>query len=102
MNVETKEPSELHVEQRPREELLELELPFFVTLGSLEMPLAQIQQLDAGAVLPLGRAAEGPVSLVVGGRTIARGELVVVDGCFGIKVDTVETAERRLTTLARV
>lgn len=89
-------------ERRPSEVLLELELPFVVTLGSVELELAQIQQLDAGAVLPLGRAAEGPVSLVVGGRVVARGELVVVDGCFGVRVDSVETAERRLTTLARV
>lgn len=87
---------------RPPELLLELELPFALTLGSVEMELGQIQQLDAGSVVPLGRAADGPVNLVVGGRVIARGELVVVDGCFGIKIDTVETAERRLTTLGRV
>jgi flagellar motor switch/type III secretory pathway protein FliN len=102
LSVDLESPSELAAEGRPPEVLMELELPFALTLGSLEMELAQIQQLDAGAVLPLGKSADGPVTLVVGGRVIARGELVVVDGCFGIKIDTVEPAERRLTTLARV
>jgi flagellar motor switch protein FliN/FliY len=87
---------------RPSDVLLDLELPFALTLGSVELSLGELHGLEPGAVLPLGRAADGPVNLVVGGRTVARGELVVVDGCFGIRVATVETAERRLSSLGRV
>lgn len=88
-------------DRRPPEVLLDIEIPFAVTLGSVEMTLGEIQQLDTGAVLPLGRVTEGQVQLVVGGRVLARGELVVVDGCFGIRVATVESPERRLTSLGR-
>jgi flagellar motor switch protein FliN len=90
------------VNGRPSEVLLDLELPFTVTLGSIELTLGEIQQLEAGSVVPLGRGAEGPVQLVVGGRVIARGELVVIDDCFGIRIASVEPHERRLSSLGRV
>jgi flagellar motor switch protein FliN/FliY len=88
--------------ERPPEALLELELPFALRLASVEMELSKLQELDTGALIPLGRSADGDINLVVGGRVIARGQLVVVDGCFGIQIDSVETAERRLKTLGRV
>ena len=88
--------------ERPPESLLELELPFALRLASVEMELAKLQELDTGALIPLGRSADGDINLVVGGRVIARGQLVVVDGCFGIQIDSVETTERRLKTLGRV
>lgn len=87
---------------RPSDVLLDLELPFALRLGSVELELGQIQQLDQGAVIPLDRAADGAVSLVVGGRVVARGKLVVVDGYFGIQIESVETAERRLSSLGRL
>lgn len=87
--------------QRPSQVLLDLELPFALTLGSVELELGQIQQLDPGAVIPLSRAADSAASLVVGGRVVARGGLVVVDGRFGIRVESVETEERRLKSVAR-
>ncbi len=95
-------PESVPADGRPSDVLLDLELPFAITLGSVEMELGQVQQLETGSILPLGRSADGPVNLVVGGRVVARGELVVVDGCFGLRVQSVETAERRLTSLGRL
>jgi len=50
-----------------------------VVLGSVTMPVASLVKLAKGSVVPLDRKIGEPVDLVVNGRTIARGEIVMVD-----------------------
>jgi flagellar motor switch protein FliN len=50
-----------------------------VVLGSAVMPVANLTKLGRGAVIPLDRRVGEPVEVVVNGRIIARGEVVVVD-----------------------
>lgn len=60
-----------------------------IVLGSATMPVSGLAKLGRGAVIPLDRRVGEPVDVVVNGRTIARGEVVVMDegtSRFGIKL----------------
>jgi flagellar motor switch protein FliN/FliY len=63
-----------------------------VVLGSATLPVANLVKLARGAIIPLDRKVGEPVDVVVNGRTVARGEVVVVDEAtsrFGIKLTEV-------------
>lgn len=63
-----------------------------VVLGSATMPVANLTKLGRGAVIPLDRRVGEPVDVVVNGRVVARGEVVVVDEAtsrFGISLTEV-------------
>jgi flagellar motor switch protein FliN/FliY len=63
-----------------------------VVLGSATMPVANLTKLGRGAVIPLDRRVGEPVDVVVNGRIVARGEVVVVDEAtsrFGISLTEV-------------
>ena len=63
-----------------------------IVLGSATMPVANLMKLGRGAVIPLDRRVGEPVDVVVNGRVVARGEVVVVDEAtsrFGIKLTEV-------------
>jgi flagellar motor switch protein FliN/FliY len=63
-----------------------------IVLGSATMPVANLVKLGKGAVIPLDRKVGEPVDVVVNGRVVARGEVVVVDegtSRFGISLTEV-------------
>ena len=64
------------------------ELPVEVVceLGRVSMSGRELLELRPGAVIPVGRPLAGPVDLTVGGRVVARGELVDVEGEIGVRV----------------
>jgi flagellar motor switch protein FliN/FliY len=76
---------------------LDLELPVEVWMASEDVPLDRLLDLEPGGVLPLSRDPDGPVDLVVNGVVVASGELVVVDGRFGLRI--VSTALQKLAGL---
>ena len=60
-----------------------------IVLGSATMPVSNLMKLGRGAIIPLDRRVSEPVDVVVNGRVVARGEVVVVDEAtsrFGIKL----------------
>jgi type III secretion protein Q len=57
-----------------------------VELGRVAVTLADLARVEPGAVLPLGLARRGLVTLRLGGRELAEGELVDVDGTVGVRV----------------
>jgi type III secretion system YscQ/HrcQ family protein len=75
----------------PTHESLLRELPIQVTceIGRVTLSAREILDLRPGAVLPVGRPLAGPVDLTTGGRILARGELVDVEGEIGIRVTEV-------------
>jgi flagellar motor switch protein FliN len=75
-----------------------LDVPLSVTLrfGERHMPLRDILQLNSGAVIELNRRADEPVELFLDERVIARGNVVVVDGCYGLRVTEVCSAPVRM------
>ncbi len=63
-----------------------------IELARVDVPLAEIARLEPGAALPLAIDRRGLVTLRVGERAIARGELVDVDGAVGVRVLSLEVA----------
>lgn len=75
--------------------LLDIDLPLVVRFGSTDMPLKALSGIGPGSLIDLARAPEDPVDVLVGGRLVARGEVVVVSGSYGIRiVDVVGERER--------
>ena len=59
------------------------------------MPLRQLTRLGPGSVIDLGRSPDDPVEVLVSNRVVARGEVVVVSGSYGIRIlDVVSQRER--------
>jgi len=66
--------------------LLDVELEVMLRFGERRMPLREILELGAGSVVELDRGVEEPVDLLLEGKLLARGEVVVVDGNYGLRV----------------
>lgn len=66
--------------------ILDVQVEVTVQLGSAELPMKEIVELSPGAVIQLRQQAKDPVALLVNGRLVAYGEVVVVEDNFGIKV----------------
>ena len=79
--------------------LLDIELQASLRFGSREMPLSEILEMVPGDVVPLDRPVDAPVDLVVGDRIVARGEVVLVDGNYGLRVTEVAEPRKRLETV---
>jgi flagellar motor switch protein FliN len=65
---------------------LDVELGVTLRFGSRRMLLREILELSSGAVVELDRQVQEPVDLLLDGKLIARGEVVVVDGNYGLRV----------------
>jgi flagellar motor switch protein FliN/FliY len=77
------------------EVLLDIDLPLVVRFGKTELPLRQLTRLGPGSVIDLGRSPDDPVEVLVSNRVVARGEVVVVSGSYGIRIlDVVSQRER--------
>lgn len=76
------------------ESVLEFDLPLVVRFGRAVMPLKALASLGPGAMIDLGRSPDQPVELVVGERVIALGEVVVVNGNYGVRVTELTGAHR--------
>jgi len=66
--------------------LLDVPVNVTVELGSCKLPMGEVLQLATGSVVQLEKTAEEPVELFVNGKLLARGEVIVVDNRFGIKI----------------
>jgi flagellar motor switch protein FliN len=69
--------------------LLDVELEASLRFGCREMPLGQLLDLGPGDVVQLDRHVADPVDLIVGDKIVARGEVVLVNGNFGLRVTEV-------------
>lgn len=84
----------------PRIELLgDVELNATLQFGSREMPLRDVLELGPGDVVELDRHVSEPVDLIVGDRIVARGEVVVVNGNFALRIIEVATPQLRLESI---
>jgi len=68
------------------EAVLDVDLPLVVRFGATSLPIRTLSSLGAGSVVDLDRAPDDPVDLLVGDRVIARGEVVVIDGQYGVRI----------------
>jgi len=79
--------------------LLDVELPVMLRFGTRQATLREVLELATGAVLELDREVQEPVDLVLNGKLIARGEVVVVDGNYGLRVTEVASPQQRVGSL---
>lgn len=79
--------------------LLDIMLKVDVELGRTSMQVKDILTLGPGSVVELDRIAGEPVDVSINGTLIARGEVVVVDEKFGVRVTEIVTPAKRLATL---
>jgi len=75
--------------------LMDVSVTLSVEIGRTRMPIKQLVSLNRGSVVELDREVDQPLDLLVNGTLIARGEVVVMDGQFGLRlVDIVSQSER--------
>jgi flagellar motor switch protein FliN len=79
--------------------LLDIELQASLRFGSREMALHEVLDLNTGDVVSLDRTIHAPVDLVVGDRIVARGQVVLVNGNYGLRVTEVAEPRKRLETI---
>jgi len=82
--------------------LLDVEIPVSVRIGSTKMFLKDIVGIGAGNIIELENYADEPIELLVNNKPIARGEVVIVDGFFGIRIKEIISREERLKKLRDV
>jgi flagellar motor switch protein FliN len=79
--------------------LLDVELPVSVSFGHSEMLLKDVLKLGAGSVIELDKSVNDPVSIIVNHKPIAKGEVVMVDGNYGVRILEVESTADRIRSL---
>jgi flagellar motor switch protein FliN len=79
--------------------LLDVELEATLRFGSREMPLGEILDLGPGDVVELDRNVSDPVDLIVGDKIVGRGEVMLVNGNFGLRVTEVAAPKKRLESI---
>jgi flagellar motor switch protein FliN/FliY len=79
--------------------LLDVELEATLRFGCREMPLGELLDLGPGDVVQLDRHVTDPVDLIVGDKIVARGEVVLVNGNFGLRVTEVAAPKKRLESI---
>ena len=79
--------------------ILDVTLPVTVVLGRARMQIQEILKLTPGAVITLDRSAGDPVELFINDRPIAKGEVVIIDENFGVRLTSIVTTSERIRTL---
>jgi flagellar motor switch protein FliN/FliY len=71
--------------------VLDVPVKLTVELGSCQMSMRDVLQLGVGSVVQLDKLADEPVQITVNRKLVARGEVVVIDSCYGIKITEIIT-----------
>jgi len=79
--------------------LLDVELPVSVSFGRAQVALKDVLKLTTGSIVELNRAMSDPVEVIVNDCVIARGEVVTIDGNFGVRIQEVISRQERLRNL---
>jgi len=79
--------------------LLDVELEASLRFGCREMPLGEILDLGPGDVVQLDRHVSDPVDLIVGDKIVARGDVVLINGNYGLRVTEVAAPRKRLESI---
>lgn len=79
--------------------LLEVEMDVTVRFGRTDVPLRDVVRYGVGSMIELNRSVDEPVELLVNNYPFARGEVVVIDGYYGVRVTEIGSEEDRSRTL---
>lgn len=79
--------------------LMDVELPVTIRIGSTEMKLIDIMRLGLGSIIELEKLVDDPVEVLVNDTLVAKGEVVVYDSNFAIRITQVESRADRIRSL---
>jgi len=79
--------------------LLDVPLDVAVEIGRTRVAIRDLLQLGQGSVLELAKAAGEPLDVLINGRRVARGEAVMVNDRFGVRLTDIISPSERLTGL---
>jgi flagellar motor switch protein FliN/FliY len=82
MSTTAENPSNLNI-------VLDVPVSLSIELGGCQLPMREVLQLNIGSVVQLDKPADSPVELSINGKLIARGEVVVIEDRFGVKITEV-------------
>lgn len=80
--------------------LLDVELPVSVSFGKTRLPLKDVLKLTTGSVIELNRVVNEPVEVVVNNCVVATGDVVMVDGNYGVRIRKVLSSGSRVDNYA--
>ncbi len=78
--------------QRTLALLMDMSVPVQIRFGRTRIPLAKLVDLTAGSLVELDRDADDQVDIIVNDRIVARGEIVELDGEYGVRINSIESA----------
>jgi len=79
--------------------LMDVPVEISVELGKTNKPISELLKMGEGAIMELEKQAGEPVDVLVNGRLIAKGSVVVVDENFGVRITSIITPRERLSSL---
>lgn len=86
----------------PKMELLyDIQLPISIELGRTNMLVRDILRLGRGSVIEFDKLVSEPVDILINGKKIAEGEVVVIDKHFGIRITTLVDPTDRIRALKK-
>jgi len=89
-----------NIEVRNMDILKDVEIDVSVELGKKQLPLGTVLQLVKGSVIELEKMAGEPVDILVNGRPIATGDVVVIDEFFGVRITQLLESKEKIRSLA--
>jgi flagellar motor switch protein FliN/FliY len=81
--------------------LLDVSMPVSVSFGRTEMAVKEVLKLTTGSIVELNRGISEPVDVIINDRVIARGEVVVVDGNYGVRIHHIVSRHERFRSTAQ-
>jgi flagellar motor switch protein FliN len=92
-------PGTLPARSRTMELLLDVDLPVSISFGKAELPMRDVLKLTTGSIVELNRGIGDPVEVLINHCLIARGEVVVVDGNYGVRIQEIVSRQDRLRSI---
>lgn len=87
--------------ERKMDLLLDLTLPVSIELGRTNLFIRDILDLQRGSVVEFEKLASEPVDIMINGKKMAEGEVVVIEKHFGIRITNLVEASERVKTLGK-
>jgi flagellar motor switch protein FliN len=79
--------------------ILDVELPVSISFGKTDMPMKDVLKLTTGSIVELNRGVNDPVEVMINHCLIARGEVVVVEGNYGVRIQHIASRLDRIRSL---
>ena len=79
--------------------LLDVDLPISISFGRTHLPMKDVLKLTTGSIVELNRGVNDPVEVLINSCLIARGEVVVVEGNYGVRIQEIANRQDRLRSI---